>query len=112
MIAVVLLINVDNDSATVSFIDTPETRDVMSGEPATVTRRRASHVVPVPRIERALFVALRSIVRDDSRAAAWTRRWSCDWMVDLALSGGPVLTGFKKRTDAIAAEVAWLNEHL
>jgi hypothetical protein len=35
-----------------------------------------------------------------------------NWQADMAKSGGPVLTGFKRRADALAAEVAWLQEHV
>ena len=33
------------------------------------------------------------------------------WIANLARSGGPVLRGFTRREDAIAAEVEWLTEH-
>ncbi len=33
------------------------------------------------------------------------------WFADLALVGGPSLGPFSKRTDALAAEVAWLEEN-
>jgi hypothetical protein len=31
------------------------------------------------------------------------------WWADLALSGGPVLGPFRRRSEALAAEVAWLE---
>jgi hypothetical protein len=34
------------------------------------------------------------------------------WRADLALSGGPVLAGFTKRSAALAAEFSWLEQHL
>jgi hypothetical protein len=34
------------------------------------------------------------------------------WQADLTRSGGPVLRGFRRRADALAAEVAWLNENV
>lgn len=34
------------------------------------------------------------------------------WWADLALSGGPVLGSFSRRGEALAAERAWLEEHL
>jgi hypothetical protein len=34
------------------------------------------------------------------------------WWADLALSGGPVLGPFSRRSEALAAERAWLEEHL
>lgn len=33
------------------------------------------------------------------------------WFADLSLVGGPKLGPFAKRTDALAAEIAWLEEH-
>lgn len=33
------------------------------------------------------------------------------WTVDLALSDGPILPGFAKRSEAIQAEVQWLENH-
>ena len=33
------------------------------------------------------------------------------WWADLALSGGPVLGPFRKRSEALAAEVGWLERH-
>ena len=34
------------------------------------------------------------------------------WAADLSPVGGPVLGPFAKRSDALAAEVSWLTEHL
>jgi hypothetical protein len=34
------------------------------------------------------------------------------WMADLSPVGGPVLGPFPLRTEALAAELAWLEEHL
>ena len=33
------------------------------------------------------------------------------WSADLSPVGGPVLTGFHHRSEALAAEVAWLEQH-
>lgn len=33
------------------------------------------------------------------------------WHADLAPSGGPVLGPFAKRSEALAAEAAWIEEH-
>ena len=33
------------------------------------------------------------------------------WFADLSPVGGPVLRGFRQRSEALAAEVNWLNEH-
>lgn len=34
------------------------------------------------------------------------------WYVDLSPVGGPVMTGFKTRADALSAEADWLNEKM
>lgn len=34
------------------------------------------------------------------------------WEADLSPVGGPVLGPFNKRAEALAAEIAWLEEHL
>ena len=48
-----------------------------------------------------------------------TKRASCvepdgnnKWTADLALSSGPVLGPFDKRSDALAAEVEWLEKNI
>ena len=33
------------------------------------------------------------------------------WLADLSPVGGPILGPFSKRAEALAAEVAWLEEH-
>ena len=76
-----------------------------------VRRRRASHVLPVPFLARLLFRAVRSVVRDDSAAAAWTRAWPVAWYADLAPSNGPKLGPFTNRLEAIEAEVLWLTSN-
>lgn len=35
-----------------------------------------------------------------------------NWYADLAPVGGPMLSGFTSRADALAAEEAWLNERM
>ena len=34
------------------------------------------------------------------------------WEADLSPVGGPLLTGFKTRSEALGAEVSYLNEHV
>lgn len=34
------------------------------------------------------------------------------WMADLRPSGGPLLKGFALRSEALAAEIQWLNENV
>jgi hypothetical protein len=37
---------------------------------------------------------------------------AADWQADLSPVGGPNLRGFRRRIDALQAEIAWLDEHL
>jgi hypothetical protein len=78
----------------------------LSGE-GVATQRRASHVEPTSWPLRLLFHLLRSVVRDDSAAAAWTRGWPCTWRVRVL--GGPCWGRYRNRQEAITAEVAWLE---
>lgn len=76
--------------------------------------KRASRVEPVSPIKRLAFRVIRRLVSDESRLAAWTRTWKGPWVADMALSGGPVLTGaegkgFASRQAAIGAEIEWIN---
>jgi hypothetical protein len=74
--------------------------------------RRASHVVPVNAYLRLAFQAIRKLVADDSRIAAWSRTWDCMWMVDMRPVGAGILpVQFSNRLAAIDAEVVALNNH-
>ena len=77
---------------------------------SSLTRRRASRVLPTSSVKRLAFRALRWAFCDSSAAAAWTRVWRGPWVVDLSLSNGPQLGPFASRADAINAEVCWLRE--
>lgn len=35
-----------------------------------------------------------------------------EWVADLRPSGGPVMTGFQTRSEALAAEAEWLNREM
>jgi len=73
--------------------------------------RRASHVVPVNAYLRLAFQAIRKLVADDSRVAAWSRLWPCMWRVDMSPVGGGILpVQFSNRLAAIDAEVKFLND--
>ena len=95
---------------TLVFLSSPEFQSLMQKGQAEKTR--ASHVEPLGPVRRLAFRALRRIFGGEGRVAEWTRRWRCRWCVDLAPSGGPVLTPFDSRDAAIAAEIDWLDEHL
>lgn len=74
-----------------------------------VTRRRASHVVPVAFWRRLAFRVLRAVFADESRVAAWTRAWRGPWRVEII--GGPAGGPFSERAAALAWEVEWLRKN-
>jgi hypothetical protein len=96
------------------FIDTD---GQMSGLESPVTqllrlgdRRRVSHVEPVNPWLRAWFHWLRQRTTDESRLAGFTRRWPCRWQA--RVFDGPVLGPFRLRSEAIAAEIQFINSRL
>jgi len=76
----------------------------------TTSKRRARHVLPVGRTQRFVFIALRWLFGEHSRVAAWTRRWSCRWMVEIV--GGPTVGPFDDRDEAISWEIDWIEENV
>lgn len=46
-------------------------------------KKRVSRVLPAGRFQRACFLVLRAVVSDESKAAAWTRLWRCQWNVQI-----------------------------
>ena len=66
--------------------------------------RRASWIVPKRISLRIAFYLIRFLFGDNGRMAAFTRGWSCNWMVDLRVSRGPVVTGFSCRKAAVEFE--------
>lgn len=72
--------------------------------------RRVSHVEPVHPVLRGVFHAIRRRVSDDSRLAQFTRRWPCQWQA--RVFDGPVLGPFRQRSEAIDAEILWINAAL
>lgn len=73
----------------------------------TCHKTRASHVEPINPFLRWCFHLIRRRVADESRLAAWTRRWPCLWRA--RIFGGPILEPFADRKAAIDAEVEWLE---
>jgi hypothetical protein len=84
--------------------------------------RRASHIEPVGFWLRLAFHALRGWANfvaecnqsedsDLSREIVidWTRRWKCNWRVRVV--NGPTFGCYADRSEAIAAEIAWLQEN-
>lgn len=102
-----VVFHIDED-ASVRFVASAEMVDAAAGL-GDVSLQRASHVVPENRFLRAAFRLIRALVRDESRAAGWTRRWNCRWIAQII--GGPRLGPFDDRSAAIAAEVEWLDEN-
>jgi hypothetical protein len=83
----------------------------LAGDDKTTTRR-ASHVLPTNTLLRAIFRWLRDRCGEKGLVASFTRRWPCIWQADLAPSNGPVLGPFRRRQDAIDAEIAWLEANI
>jgi len=78
--------------------------------PETVVKR-ASHVEPANPLLRVMFHGLRSVCSRQSSLAEFTRMWPCDWRINLAPIGGPILPGtYEDRQDAIDEEVRFLND--
>ena len=70
-------------------------------------RRRVSCVEPVHPALRWMFHTIRRRVSDDSRLARFTRHWQGQRQA--RLFDGPVLGPFRQRSDAIDAEICWIN---
>ena len=108
---VTLLIKASDGS--ISGLDTPEFRQIV--EPLGVkveAKQRASHIVPVNLPLRMIFWVIRSVVSDESWIAAFTRKWSCLWRVDLRKSGGEIHAPFKTRDEAVEFEHSWVEARL
>jgi hypothetical protein len=85
-----------------------ETTEPFLTEDATV--RRASHVEPTGKVARFVFHTLRRMFGEKGIMAEFTRMWPCNWRVNLAPTGGPILAGtWRDRKLAIAAEIEYLN---
>lgn len=75
------------------------------------TKRRASHVEPVSPGLRLAFKIFRKLFTDTGWVAGWTRAWKVQWQIDLSPSGGPIMRSFADRSEAIAAEIKWLEKN-
>jgi hypothetical protein len=74
-----------------------------------VVTKRGSHVVPINPVLNLCFRAIRALVSDTSKVAAWTRTWNCLWCAEIV--NGPVLwASGTTRSKAIEAEVSYLNQ--
>ena len=104
----VLVFTVTEDG-TLLVIDSAAAREFAAGL-GEDTVQRASHVLPVNLILRALFITIRALVHDTSAIAQWTRTWACRWFVDARPVGGDVLPErYTDRQAAISAEIDYLN---
>ena len=73
------------DRGKITYIYNDDLADALSGIPGSVSTFRASHVEPA----------------DDG-----------SWIADLRPVGGPVLSGFHRRQEALNAELEWLEKHI
>lgn len=65
------------------------------------SKQRVSRIVPTNVVLMVAFYIVRGLCSDDSKLAAWTRLWPCQWKVVIdRRSFGP----FESRADAIAFE--------
>lgn len=68
-----------------------------------IQKQRVSVIVPEKLLLRAAFCAVRAVVSEDGRVAAWTRTWPCNWLAKVSgVYHGP----FANRAAAIAHEKA------
>jgi len=86
-------IRIETDG-TLRFIHSDDLSDLMEQGEARITR--ASHVEPYDGSGGTSFA--------DQHQGVW-------WTADMGPSDGPVLGPFKTRAEALAAEVAWLQEN-
>lgn len=64
-------------------------------------KKRVSRVIPTGWFQRACFLLLRALDSDESKAAAWTGHWRCQWNVQIDYEKhGP----FESRSAAIHFE--------
>lgn len=65
------------------------------------SKQRVSRIVPTSFPLMVAFYVIRGLCSDESKMAAWTRRWGCQWKVVIdGESFGP----FDNRADAISFE--------
>ena len=96
----IVTVTIDEDGQ-MTYLNT-DSADIFMECGETITRR-ASHVEPATFWARVAFHILRRFVTDKSRIAAWTRTWTCNWRINTAPVGGPILTW--KDTDNWRARV-------
>ena len=67
-------------------------------------QKRASHIELTCDLSDEALISLARLPIDETPANTW---WA-----DLTPSGGPVLGPFEKRSQALAAEAVWIQEHI
>jgi hypothetical protein len=102
----VITLTIDEDGDLL-FLQT-DSADIFMELGKTVTKR-ASHVEPAAFWARVAFHILRTLVRDDSSVAAWTRTWDCAWRINTKPVGGPILTW---KDVAPSACAAWMDDQI
>ena len=65
------------------------------------SKKRVSRIVPTNGFLMIAFYVIRGLCSDESKVAAWTRVWRCQWKV---LIDGKSYGPFSSRSDAIAFE--------
>lgn len=93
----------------IQFIDKDELTPLK--EIGSHSKTRASHVEPSRWMLRVLFHLLRYAFGESGAVSHFTRRWSCQWRVNLSRSKGPIENGFTDRAKAIQWEIQWLEEN-
>lgn len=76
----------------------------------TVTKHRASHVLPCHPIKRAAFRVLRAVFGERGKVADYCRGWKGPWEVRFTETPHLVSFTHKSRRVCIAFEVRTLNE--
>lgn len=81
-----------------AFADEIETKGL---EFSKIDTKRVSHIYPKNKLLKMLFVAIRSAVKNDSKAAEWTRGWNVIWQVHYK---DKIYGEYLNRNDAIKFE--------
>jgi hypothetical protein len=77
----------------------------------TVELRRASHVDPTAELTAKARTWLLDKYEEINDHLASASPGKACWWADMMPMNGPVLGPFDTRSDALAAEVAWIDEH-
>lgn len=107
-----LTLTFNPDGTVQSLYDNVEVMDEIMPEFGVPKVSRASHVRPLNPIKRMAFIILRKMVSDNSKVAAWTRKWKGPWVSNMKPKGGPVIGPYVTRKEAIDAEKVWLWENV